>query len=123
MGRFNFRLVFRLAGLIIVFMSVFRLLKMYDLYLVAIVLYSTATFAVAIYYIVYNRGVFSKVTPEMLPAEWSAEQKKAMIDDIAARRKKSKWAILILLPMIFVFGFELLELYFFPLILSIFSGN
>ena len=109
-----------LAALIILFMAVFRLLKLYDLYLFAIILYSAVTLAVAIYYIIYNRGVISgKVTPDMLPAEWSAAQKQALIDDLASRRKKSKWALLILLPMIIVFAFELLELYFFPLIRSL----
>lgn len=122
--RFNFKLALTLAALIIVFIAVFRLLKLYDLYLVAIVIYTAVTLATAIYYIVYNRGVLSgKVTPDMLPAEWSAEQKQAMIDDIAARHKRSKWVLLILIPMIFVFGFELLELYFFPLITSLFSGS
>lgn len=122
--RFNFKLALTLAALIIVFIAVFRLLKLYDLYLVAIVIYTAVTLAAAIYYIVYNRGVLSgKVTPDMLPAEWSAEQKQAMIDDIAARQKRSKWVLLILIPMIFVFGFELLELYFFPLITSLFSGS
>lgn len=115
--RFNFRLAASLAALIILFIAVFRLLKLYGLYLFAIILYSAVTLAVAIYYIIYNRGVISgKVTPDMLPAEWSAAQKQALIDDLAARRKKSKWALLILLPMIIVFAFELLELYFFPLI-------
>ena len=124
MKRFNYKLALTLAALIIVFIAVFRLLKLYDLYLVAVILYTAVTLGVAIYYIIYNRGVISgKVTPDMLPAEWSAEQKQAMIDDIAARRKKSKWALLILIPMIFVFALELLELYFFPLILSLFSGN
>lgn len=122
--RFNFKLAFRLAALIIVCMAVFRLLKLYGLYLVAVILYTAVTLGVAVYYIVYNRGVLSgKVTPDMLPAEWSAEQKQSMIDDIAARHKKSKWVFLIVVPMIFVFAFELLELYFFPLILSLFSGN
>ena len=122
--RFNYKLALTLAALIIVFIAVFRLLKLYDLYLVAIILYTAVTLGVAIYYIIYNRGVISgKPTPDMLPAEWSTEQKQAMIDDIAARRKKSKWALLILIPMIFVFALELLELYFFPLILSLFSGN
>ena len=121
---FNYKLAFKLAALIILFISVFRLLKLYDLYLFAIVLYTAVTLGVAIYYIVYNRGVLSgKITPEMLPAEWSDQQKNAMIDDLTARRQKSKWTHLILIPMVFVYGFELLEVYFFPLLRSLFSGS
>ncbi len=121
--RVNLRLVSALAALIIVFIAVFRLLKLYDLYIFAIVLYTAVTLAVAIYYIIYNKGVISgTVTPEMLPPEWSTEQKQAMIDDLAQRRKKSKWALLILIPMMLVFAFELLELYFFPLLTALFPG-
>ena len=124
LGRFNFRLVFKLAAFIIIFMSVFRLLKLYDLYLVAVIAYTAITLAVAIWYIAYNKGMVSgKITPDMLPTDWSADQKKAFIDDLTERRKKSKWVLLILIPMVFVFGFELLELYFFPLIRSLFSTS
>ena len=123
-GRFNLRLVTTLSASIIGFLALFRLLKNLNLYLFAVILYSVITLSVALWYIIYNKGVISgTVSPDMLPAEWSAEQKQSMIDDIAARHKKSKWVFLIVVPMIFVFAFELLELYFFPLILSLFSGN
>ena len=115
LGRFNFRLVTTLAGLIIIFIAAFKLLENLGLYLVAVVLYSAITLAVALWYIIYNKGSISgKVTPDMLPAEWSLDQKQAFIDDLSARRKKSKWALLILIPMILVFGLEMLELYVFP---------
>ena len=69
----------------------------------------------AIVYVAYNRAFSRKgMTVDMLPPEWTLEQKQAFIDDLAARRKKSKWALLILIPMILVFGLEMLELYVFP---------
>jgi len=122
--RFNIKLVVTLASLIIIFLSVFRLLKTFDLYIPAIILYSAITLGVAFYYIIYNRGNISgKVTPDMLPLDWSADKKQAFIDDLAERRKKSKWALLILIPMIIVFGFEILELYFFPMFGDLFSAG
>lgn len=119
---FNIKLATKLAGLIILFVALFRLLKLYDLYLFAIILYTSVTLGVAIYYIVYNRGILTeKITPEMLPADWSTEKKQAMIEDIDARRRRSKWAQLVLLPMVFVYLFEILEIYVFPVITGLFS--
>ena len=112
---FNIRLALTLSALILVFLATFKLMKSLDLYLVAITLYTAITLAVALWYIIYNKGsVSGPITPGMLPADWSADQKQAFIDDLLARRKRSKWALLILIPMIVVFGFELLELYIFP---------
>ena len=51
LGRFNFRLVTTLAGLIIIFIAAFKLLENLGLYLVAVVLYSAITLAVALWYI------------------------------------------------------------------------
>lgn len=108
--------------MIILFIAVFRLLKTYELFIVAVILYTVIGLAAALYYIIYNRGVISgRITPEMLPKEWSPEQKQAMVDDIAARRRRSKWAILVFVPVIATVCFELLESYFFPLMLSFFT--
>lgn len=108
--------------MIILFIAVFRLLKTYELFIVAVILYTAIGLAAALYYIIYNRGVISgRITPEMLPKEWSPEQKQAMVDDIAARRRRSKWAILVFVPVIATVCFELLESYFFPLMLSFFT--
>ena len=61
-----------------------------------------------------HASVSGKVTPDMLPPEWDTARKQVFLNDLATRRKKSKWALLILIPMIAVFGFEMLELYVFP---------
>lgn len=104
-------------------LALFRLLKNLNLYLIAVVLYSAVTLAVALGYIIYNKGsVSGKVTPDMLPAEWSMQEKQAFIDDLALRRKKSKWMLVILIPMIIVFGVELLEIYMLPMLLEAFPS-
>ena len=122
LSRFNFRLVSTLAGLIIIFIAAFKLLENLGLYLFGVILYSAITLVVALWYIIYNKGSISgKVTPEMLPLEWSLAEKQAFIDDLAARRKRSKWALLILIPMILVFGLEMLELYVLPSVNTLLS--
>ena len=115
LGKFNVRLALTLSGLVIAALALFKLLKNLDLYLFAVILYTAATLAVALWYIIYNKGnVSGKVTPDMLPPEWDTARKQAFLDDLATRRKKSKWALLVLIPMIAVFGFEMLELYVVP---------
>ena len=122
-GRFNLRLALTLSAAIIMALALFRLLKNLNLYLIAVVLYSAVTLAVALGYIIYNKGsVSGKVTPDMLPAEWSMQEKQAFIDDLALRRKKSKWMLVILIPMIIVFGVELLEIYMLPMLLEAFPS-
>ena len=92
----------------------------YDLHLAATAIYTTITLSVALWYIIYNKGMITgRLTPEMLPAEWSSAQKQALIEELARRRKKSKWALLILIPMIAVFAFEILEIYFFPTLMQL----
>ena len=109
-----------LASLLIVFIAVFRLLKVYDLFLVGVIVYTVIGLAAALYYIIYNRGVLSgTVTPEMLPADWDADRKNALIADMASRRQKSRWVLLIIIPTLATFGFELLERYFFPTLFSL----
>ena len=96
---------------------------MYNLFAVAVILYTVIGLSAAVYYIIYNRGVLSgDITPEMLSPTLTAEQKQAMIQDIADRRKKSKWVFLILIPTLTVFAFEMLERYFFPMLFSLFTG-
>ena len=123
LARINVRLVTMLAALIIIALAVFKLLENLGLYVIAVALYSVITLVVALWYIIYNKGnVSGRVTPDMLPVEWSDEKKQALIDDLAARRKKSKWAFLSLIPMIVVFGVETLELYVLPMFSDLFAS-
>lgn len=123
LGRVNLRLVATLSALIIVFLAGFKLLKNLDLYLLAVILYSTVTLVTALWYIIYNKGMVSGgVTPAMLPSEWSDERKRAFIEDLSARRKRSRPALLILTPMVVVFGLECLELYVFPPLAALLSS-
>ena len=63
-------------------------------------------------YVIYNRG-FSRrnLTREMLPEEWSEEQKVAYVADGERRMQKSKWMLTIIFPLILTFMFDFIELY------------
>ena len=88
-------------------------------YITVIAVYSAVTLAAAVWYILYNRGLAgTKLTSDMLPKDWSAEQKKEFMDDYTASRQKSKKALLILVPMIATFFLEVLDIYVLQGILS-----
>ena len=70
----------------------------------------TAGFCFA--YVIYNRG-FSrmKLTPDMLPASMSAQEKSAYIADGAERLEKSKWMLTIIFPLLMTFILDILNMY------------
>jgi hypothetical protein len=80
----------------------------------------TAAFCLA--YIIYNRG-FSRlnVTPEMLPASMSDEEKREFIEEAKLRIEKSKWMLTVLLPLIVIYGYELVDLFVIPMFERIFG--
>lgn len=106
---------------IILFLGIFLVAWDNGLELVASAVYGVITLAVALYYILYNRGTIGKLpTPEMLPPSWDKAQREAFLADLKARRERSKWAMLILIPMIVVFGYKALEITFFSQFPSLF---
>ena len=119
--KFNFRLAGGLVCLTLLAILIFRAMKELSVgaYIAVIAVYSAVTLAAAVWYILYNRGLAgTKLTSDMLPKEWSAEQKKEFMDDYTARRQKSKKALLILVPMIATFFLEVLDIYVLQGILS-----
>ena len=72
----------------------------------------TAAFCLA--YIIYNRG-FSRlnVTPEMLPASMSIEEKTAFIEEAKLRIEKSKWMLTVIFPLIMTFIIDILNMWIF----------
>ena len=120
-SKFNFGLAGGLLLLSILAIVIFRTAKEISLaaYIAAIVLYSVVTLVAALCYISINRGlVGTKVTYDLLPSEWSEDEKKAFMDDYAARKAKSKKLLIILVPMIATFFFEAIDIYFIQGILA-----
>ena len=67
-----------------------------------------------IVYIVYNRG-FSRegVTEEMLPPEWTQEQKFEFIESGRVRLQRSKWILVFIIAIFFTFIVEAFVLFVF----------
>jgi len=63
-------------------------------------------------YVIYNRG-FSRrgITIDMLPDEWPPEKKTEFIEDGQRRFENSKWVLLILLPLIGIFAYEVIDIF------------
>ena len=113
--RFNFKLAGGLLALTLLAIVIFRTAKEISVasYIAVTVIYSLVTLVTALWYISLNRGLMGvSLTPELLPKEWSEEQKNAFIEDCKKRREKSKKLLIILIPMIATFFFEAIDIYF-----------
>ena len=71
--------------------------------------------ALAFWFVIYNRGFRTRgKTPDMLPEELPLAEREEMIADGERRFKKSRWALTILLPIIFTFLFDIIYLFMVP---------
>lgn len=63
-------------------------------------------------YIIYNKG-FTMVnrTPDSFPEDWSYEKMCAVTAEGERRKKKSKWMLLIIIPLLFTFMFDMVDLF------------
>ena len=65
-------------------------------------------------YIIYNRGFSRKgVTEEMLPPDWTQEQKREFIESGERRLEKSKWILVFIISIFFTFIAEVFVLFVF----------
>ena len=74
-------------------------------------------------YIIYNKGfTIINRTPESLPENWSMEKKQAVIDKGKELKEKSKWMLLIIIPLLFTFLIDMMDLFVFDIIRSFFES-
>ena len=65
-------------------------------------------------YIIYNRGFSRKgLTEEMLPSEWTPEEKREFIESGERRLEKSKWILVFIISIFFTFVAEVFVLFIF----------
>ena len=65
-------------------------------------------------YIIYNRGFSRKgVTEDMLPIEWTYEQKREFIESGERRLQRSKWMLVFIISILFTFIVEAFVLFVF----------
>jgi drug/metabolite transporter (DMT)-like permease len=86
------------------------------------IVYMTLATALALAYVIYNRGLSRKnVTADMLPESWSEEKKNEFINDGKIRLKKSKPLLIAVLAFFFTFITEAIELIVVPFVIQLFS--
>ena len=109
---FNWKLLLIVALNTVIIFGFYRLMLnfLYFEFVMGGYLVLTAGFVFA--YVIYNRGFTRRnLTREMLPEEWSEEQKVAYVADGERRMQKSKWMLTVIFPLILTFMFDFIELY------------
>ena len=103
-----------LVALTVVLLVVYRFFMNTPYFLTVMIAYMAVGAASLLFYVIYNRG-FSRrgVTVEMLPAEWSDEQKEAFVADGKRRMERSSLLLIVIFAVFFTFAMDLLELYVF----------
>ena len=78
----------------------------------SLVLYTVLLLGFSLAYLIYNR-LFLRygVTPEQLPDTMTAEEKEAYIADGKRRLNKSKWMLTVIIPLLFTFLIDAIELF------------
>ena len=109
--------VFKLMTLVFITGGVFAVYRIAIYFEIEFALwaYLIAFTSFIVAYIIYNRAMTRRgVTVEMLPDDWSYEEKVEFIEDGKRRLKKSSWMLMFIIAFIFTFAFDLLELYALP---------
>ena len=76
------------------------------------ILYMALLLGFVLGYLIYNRFLYRNgLTTEDLPDTMSAEEKEAFIADGKERLRKSKWVMLIVLPLVITFLVDAVDLF------------
>lgn len=109
---FNFKLLLILLLATVVIFGIYRIFIALEIAAIMWI-YMGLTCALFIAYFYINRGMSNKPTPiDDLPEEWSAVQKTEFLAEEAARKKKAKYIFILLLPFLFTFFFDIVELFY-----------
>lgn len=83
--------------------------------------YMIALAALALAYIIYNRGMSRKgITADMLPDEWEEDKKREYIENGNNRLRRSKWMLILMIAFVITFAAEAITLFVVPLIDGLF---
>ena len=85
------------------------MLKLEHIWIVHV--YWIALALIAMAYIALNRGCFTVATEDMLPEDWSKEEKTDFIELQKARRKKSEPLLYLLIAVMFTLLFDTVYLF------------
>lgn len=74
--------------------------------------YCIAPIALGLFYALYNYGAPRRnVTRALLPSEWSDEEKDAYLSEAALRKKRSRWALYVLVGLAFSIVYDTVFLF------------
>ena len=77
-----------------------------------VALYAAALLGFVLAYLIYNRFLYRKgVTAEQLPDTMTDEEKQAFIDDGNRRLERSRWMMIVILPLVLVFLLDAIQLF------------
>ncbi len=115
-------LIVVLILLSVVVFGIYRTLTKYYYFELVLIAYMVIETVFIVIYLIYNRG-FSRrgITPDMLPSEWSEEEKERFISSGKERIKKSRWMLVIILAFMFTFAIDIIELFVVPTIVGMFK--
>lgn len=119
------KVVITLILLVLVTLAVFlfyRVMMNFPHFEIVLIAYMMLSVAFVVAYLIYNRGMTRRgVTPEMLPEDWSDEQKTEFIEDGIRRQKKSRWMIFPIFALLFTFAIDAMELFVIPFFTEMFT--
>ncbi len=102
--------VFKLIGTTAAVFAAYQfMLKLEHIWIVHVYWIALALLAMA--YIAINRGSFTVATEDMLPEDWSAEEKKNFIALQIERRKKSEFLLYLLIGIMLTLIFDTMYLF------------
>ena len=115
----NTRRVLLLAFNTVLFYMIYRVALYYaemsdETFFSALVMavYAAVLLGFVLGYLIYNRFLYRKgVTVEQLPDTMTDEEKQAFIDDGNRRLEKSKWMMVVILPLVIVFLIDAVQLF------------
>lgn len=109
---FNWKLFAIVAVNTVIIFGFYRLMLNFLYFEIVMGAYLALTAVIVFAYFIYNRGFTRRnITPEMLPEDWSDEQKVAYIADGENRMRRSRWMLTIIFPLVLTFMFDFIELY------------
>ncbi len=109
---FNWKLALIVAVNTVIIFGFYRLMLNFYYFEIVMGIYLALTAGIVFAYFIYNRGMTRRnLTPDMLPDDWTEEQKAAYIGDGADRLRKSRWMLTIIFPLVLTFLFDCIELF------------
>ena len=115
---FPWKRLLLLIGLFFIFFAVYEaVIARQQIWILHV--YCIAAGVLAAAYILLNRGILSVPVRDSLPSDWDEAEKDAYLNAVRERRRRTKWILYLLLPLILTVLVDTVSLLAAPL----FSGG